>query len=55
MDSACAVSCWKFKRAFTDQPILNHFDLAKPIIVQTDASGFTRARILNEYDGFGIL
>jgi hypothetical protein len=46
---------WKFKRSFTDAPILNHFDPAKPIILQTDASGFAIARILNQYDGFRIL
>jgi len=45
----------KLKRAFTDAPILNHFDQAKPIILQTDASGFAIAGILNQYDGFGIL
>jgi hypothetical protein len=45
----------KLKRAFTDAPILNHFDLAKPIILQTDASGFAIAGILNKYDGFKIL
>jgi len=27
----------KLKRAFTNAPILNHFDLAKPIILHTDA------------------
>jgi hypothetical protein len=37
----------KLKRAFTDAPILNHFDSAKPIILQTDASGFAIAGILN--------
>jgi hypothetical protein len=44
----------KVKRAFTDSPILNHFDPAKPIILQTVASGFAIAGILNQYDGFGI-
>jgi len=45
----------KLKRAFTDPPILNHFDPAKLIILQTDASGFAIAGILNQYDGLGIL
>jgi hypothetical protein len=45
----------KLKSAFTDAPILNHFDPAKPIILQPDASGFAIAGILNQYDGFGIL
>jgi hypothetical protein len=45
----------KRKRAFTGAPILQHFDPAKPIILQTDASGFAIAGILNQYDGFGTL
>ena len=45
----------KLKRAFTDAPILNHFIAAKPITLQTDASGCAIAGILNQYDGFGIL
>jgi hypothetical protein len=45
----------KLKRAFTDSPILNHSDLAKPLILQTDASGVVIARILNQYEVFGIL
>jgi hypothetical protein len=40
----------KLKRAFTDAPILNNFDPAKPIILETDASGFAIAGILNQYD-----
>jgi len=45
----------KLKRAFTEAPILQHFDPRKPIILQTDASGFAIAGILNQYDGFGTL
>jgi len=45
----------KLKRAFTDAPILNHFDPAKLIILPTDGSGFAIAGILNQYDGFAIL
>jgi hypothetical protein len=45
----------KLKRTFTEAPILQHFDLAKPIILQTDASGFAIAGILNQYNGFGVL
>jgi hypothetical protein len=45
----------KLKKAFTKAPIHQHFDPAKPIIIQTDASGFTIAGILNHYVGFGIL
>jgi hypothetical protein len=45
----------KLKKAFTEAPIHQHFVPAKPIILQTDASGFAFAGILNQYDGFGIL
>jgi hypothetical protein len=43
------------KKAFTDAPILNDFNLSLPIILQTDARGFTIAGVFNEYDSFGIL
>jgi hypothetical protein len=33
----------KLKRAFTEAPILQHFDAEKPITLQTDASGFAIA------------
>jgi len=46
---------WKLKRAFTDAPILMHFEPAELIILQTDASSFAIAGILNQYDGFWIL
>jgi len=45
----------KLKRTFTEAPILQHFDLAKPIILQTDASGFAIAGIPNQYNVFGVL
>jgi hypothetical protein len=45
----------KLTRAFTDTPILYHFDPAMPIILYTDASGFAMAGIVNQYDGFEIL
>jgi hypothetical protein len=45
----------KLKKAFSEAPIHQHFDPAKPIILQTDASGFAIAGILNQYDSFGIL
>jgi hypothetical protein len=45
----------KLKRAFTEAPILQNFDPRKLIILQTDASGFAIAGILNQYDGFGTL
>jgi hypothetical protein len=34
---------------------LQHFDAEKPITLQTDASGFAIAGILNQFDGFGVL
>jgi len=44
----------KLNRVFPYAPIPNHFDTAKPFILQTDASGFAIAGIVNRYDGFGI-
>jgi hypothetical protein len=35
------------KKAFTKPPILQHFNMQRPIILQADASGFTIAGILN--------
>jgi hypothetical protein len=49
------VASQKLKRAFTEAPILQHFDAEKPITLQTDASGFARAGILNQFDDFGFL
>jgi hypothetical protein len=45
----------KLKRLFGEAPLLQHFDPSKPIVLQTDASGYAIAGILNQYDGFGIL
>jgi hypothetical protein len=45
----------KLKRTFTEATILQHFDPAQPIILQTDASGFLIWGILNQYDGFAVL
>jgi len=42
------------KMAFTVAPILQHFNPQKPIILQTDASGFAITSILIQYNGFGI-
>jgi hypothetical protein len=49
------IALQKLKRAFTEAPILQHFDPEKPITLQTDASGFAIAGILNQFDGFGVL
>ena len=45
----------KLKTTFTEAPIVQHFDPAKLFILQTDASGFAIAGILNQYDVFGVL
>jgi hypothetical protein len=39
----------KLKRNFTEALFLQHFDQDKPIILHTDASGFTIAAITNQY------
>jgi len=45
----------KLKRTCPEAPILQHLDPAKPIIPQTDASGFAIAGLLNQYNVFGVL
>ena len=45
----------KLKTAFAESPILQHIKPQKPNILQSDASGFAIAGILNQHDGFGIL
>jgi len=45
----------KLKKPCTEAPILQHFDLAKPINLQPDACGFAIAGILNQYDAFRTL
>ena len=45
----------KLKRLFGEAPILQHFNPAKPIILQTDASRFAIVDIINQYDGLGVL
>jgi hypothetical protein len=46
---------WKLNRTFTEAPFLQHFDPAKMIILEMDASRFSIAGILNQYDVFGVL
>jgi hypothetical protein len=43
------------KKAFTEAPILHHFNPRKPTILKTDSSSFAMAGTLNQYNGFGIL
>jgi hypothetical protein len=45
----------KLHKAFTEPPILQHFNPQKPVILNTDASGVAIPGILNQYDRFGIL
>jgi len=45
----------KLKRGCTVALILQHFDPAKPIILQTDPSGLAITSILIQYDGLGTL
>jgi len=45
----------KPKKVFSQAPILPHFNQPKPIIPQTDASGFAIAGILNYIDRFRTL
>jgi len=51
---AAELAVQNIKKAFTEAPILQYFHPAKPIILQTDESGFAIASILNQYNGFGI-
>jgi hypothetical protein len=45
----------KLKKAFAKAPVLQHLEREKPIVLQTDASGFTIAGIINQFDSFGEL
>jgi hypothetical protein len=45
----------KQETTFTEVPILQHSDPAKPIILKKDDSGFAIAGILNQYNIFGVL
>ena len=38
----------KLKEAFTTAPILVHFDPTKPILIETDASGFALGAVLSQ-------
>jgi hypothetical protein len=43
----------KLKGAFSDRPILQHYNLSMQIIPQTDLSSIAIASILKQFDGFG--
>jgi hypothetical protein len=45
----------KLKRTFTEAPILQHFDKAKPRIIQMVVRAFMIVGVLNQYDAFGVL
>jgi len=55
MDLGCQTRISNAQKAFAEAPIPQHFNPQKPIILQTDASGFAITGILNQYDGFVIL
>jgi len=40
----------ELKKRFTTAPILAHFDPAKPVIIETDASGFAIGAVLSQRD-----
>jgi len=43
------------KNSFTSAPILRHFDTAKEVFVECDASDFVSSGILSQEDDQGIL
>jgi len=45
----------KLKQRFTTAPILAHFDPAKPVILETDASDFALGVVLSQRDKEGRL
>jgi len=45
----------RLKKAFTTAPILQHFDRAKPAVVEADASSVGLGGVLSQYDDNGIL
>jgi hypothetical protein len=54
MNSECQSSITDVNTAFTDEPIVTHCEQAETSILPTEASGFTIASILTEYEDFGI-
>jgi len=55
LDSGCRTRFSQVKKGLYWRTILQHFDPQKLIILQTDASGFLIACILQPFDAFGIL
>jgi len=45
---------WKFKKASTEEPILQHLNPQTLIIQLADARSFARDTMHNQYNGFGI-
>jgi hypothetical protein len=52
---ACQNAFVKLKHSFTTAPLLRHFDPAKEIFVETDASDFVSSGILSQKDNNGNL
>jgi hypothetical protein len=53
-DSDCKRSFDQLKRAFTQAPILRHFDPELPILVEADASDYVVAGVLSQTDPEGV-
>lgn len=45
----------RLKAQFCSLPILHHYDFAKTVVVETDASDFALGAILSQYDEYGVL
>jgi len=45
----------ELKQRFTTAPVLNHFDMQKPVILETDASDFAIGAVLSQRDEEGRL
>ena len=53
-DSDCKRSFDRLKEAFTQAPILRHFDPELPILVEADASDYVTAGVLSQTDPEGV-
>jgi hypothetical protein len=51
----CEQAFVQLKQAFTNAPILKHFDYEAACVVETDASDFVSAGVLSQYDEDGTL
>ena len=51
----CEAAFQELKRRFTSAPVLRHFDPAKEIIVEMDASNYILVGMISQYNADGIL